>query len=134
MSRRYEKTNIKHEAGTPEYIREYMKLYRLRPEVKQRDKKQNDRWAKLRRAEWTEFIQSIIGNKCEICGYDKCWAAIDIHHNDPKNKTITFGIYIKRRLTEERKERVRKELENCKLFCCRCHREYHDLLNSTSVL
>jgi len=59
------------------------------------------------------------GGKCELCGYDKCIQALEFHHPDPKAKEfhISHGSY--------GWDRVRSEIEKCKLLCCRCHREIH---------
>ncbi len=62
-----------------------------------------------------------LGNKCKICEYNKCIAALDFHHLDPKIKE--FGIAKFRRYSFDK--RVKKELDKCILVCCRCHREIH---------
>jgi hypothetical protein len=64
------------------------------------------------------------GGKCIVCGYDKCLAALDFHHRDPKEKD--FGISQFRCVSfEKNKERVTKELDKCDLVCANCHREIH---------
>lgn len=59
------------------------------------------------------------GGKCKICKYDKCVAALEFHHLDPKKKehavNISHGSF-KKSLVEAKK---------CILLCCRCHRELH---------
>ena len=59
------------------------------------------------------------GSKCERCGYDKCMAALDFHHRNPKEKE--FGISSSGHSRSW--ERVRKELDKCELVCSNCHRE-----------
>ena len=61
------------------------------------------------------------GNKCEICGYDKCIAALEFHHKDYtekdfsiSNKGSTYGI-----------EKAKKEVDKCLLLCSNCHKELH---------
>jgi hypothetical protein len=61
------------------------------------------------------------GGKCEICGYDKCIAALEFHHRDHKEKEFglaqngnTFGF-----------EKAKKEADKCILICANCHRELH---------
>ena len=58
------------------------------------------------------------GGKCQICGYDKCPAALDLHHINGKKK---FGIGDKGYTRSWKK--VKKELDKCILVCANCHRE-----------
>jgi 5-methylcytosine-specific restriction endonuclease McrA len=60
------------------------------------------------------------GGKCQICGYDKCSAALEFHHVDPRTKDFT----ISQRMTTF--EAIRRELDKCVLLCANCHREVHD--------
>ena len=32
-----------------------------------------------------------MGEKCCLCGYDKCVAALEFHHIDPKQKDLSFN-------------------------------------------
>jgi len=59
------------------------------------------------------------GGKCSICGYDKCVAALDFHHINPKEKEFAFH-----GLTASWKK-AEKELNKCALLCANCHRELH---------
>ena len=61
------------------------------------------------------------GGKCKICGYDKCYDALEFHHLEPNKKD--FGIS-----TEGHTRSwvsVKKELDKCILVCANCHREIH---------
>ena len=60
------------------------------------------------------------GGKCQKCGYNKCDAAMDFHHTDPNKKELGIGNgrYF-------RFEKLKKELDKCKLLCSNCHREEH---------
>ena len=60
------------------------------------------------------------GGKCEICGYDKCVAALDFHHLDPSQKDTNW-IHMRR----WNPERVKKEVDKCQLVCRHCHSEIH---------
>lgn len=62
-----------------------------------------------------------LGGKCQICGYDRCIDALDIHHKDPKKKS--FGI--SEDGVTRSWERVKAEIEHCILICANCHREVH---------
>lgn len=60
------------------------------------------------------------GGKCELCGYDKCIAALEFHHLDPSKKE--FGIAQAKR---SHWNEVQLELNKCKMLCANCHRETH---------
>lgn len=59
-----------------------------------------------------------LGNKCFICGYNKCLEALEFHHKEPKEKKFAIaGIYNKKWDT------IVEELDKCVLLCSNCHRE-----------
>lgn len=60
-----------------------------------------------------------LGNKCEICGYDKYQNALDFHHIDPEYKEYAIGEI------NTDFSKLLKEIDKCKLLCNRCHRELH---------
>ncbi len=65
-----------------------------------------------------------LGGCCVRCGYNKCLAALDLHHTDPTKKDANW--------TTARYwswKRIEKELEHCELLCSNCHREFHENLN-----
>jgi hypothetical protein len=62
-----------------------------------------------------------LGGQCVRCGYNRCLAALDFHHRDPKEKEFTVSQY--RRLSFEW---VKIELDKCDLLCRNCHAEVHD--------
>lgn len=61
------------------------------------------------------------GNKCSICGYDKCSQALDFHHLDSNLKDFNLS---DRDLILDWKI-LKKELDKCILVCANCHRELH---------
>jgi hypothetical protein len=61
------------------------------------------------------------GGKCECCGYNKYIGAIEFHHEDPSKKDFNIA---KARLTSF-SDRVKSELDKCKILCANCHREAH---------
>jgi hypothetical protein len=65
------------------------------------------------------------GGKCEKCGYNKCVAAMDFHHKDPKEKN--FGL--SGNGNTQSWEKLTKEADKCLLLCANCHRELHEELN-----
>jgi ribosomal protein L30E len=65
------------------------------------------------------------GGKCEMCGYDKCVAAMDFHHKNPEEKD--FGL--SQNGHTKGWESLKNEADKCLLLCANCHRELHDDLN-----
>lgn len=63
------------------------------------------------------------GSKCERCGYDKSFAALQWHHTDRSQKD--FGISSKRGASLDK---LREETKKCKLVCANCHAEIHEEL------
>lgn len=70
------------------------------------------------------------GNKCEVCGYDKCGSALEFHHKEPNVKD--FGISAKGYTRSWQK--VKSELDKCILLCANCHRELHDGITQLSAV
>ena len=61
------------------------------------------------------------GNKCQICGYDHCYEAMEFHHYSKDKKY--FGISEKGYTRSW--EKVKAELDKCVMLCANCHREVH---------
>lgn len=71
------------------------------------------------------------GGKCEVCGYNKCLAALTFHHINPDEKS--FGISDKGH--EKDWETVKKEIFKTYLLCQNCHTEHHEgLLDLTHLI
>lgn len=64
-------------------------------------------------------IVDLFGGKCVICGYDKCFSALEFHHLDPKQKEHKISG------STSNKKKLIKEANKCILVCVRCHREIH---------
>lgn len=97
--------------------------YRLRNVIKSKTitPKSNYENVKAHRRKVKEILVQYKGGKCEICGYNKCIAALDFHHLDPKEKD--FGISqtnIYRNI-----DKLKEEVDKCLLVCANCHREIH---------
>ena len=60
------------------------------------------------------------GNKCAVCGYKTCEAALEFHHLNPEEKDFSIA---HARLTSF--ENIKSELDKCVLVCANCHREIH---------
>lgn len=74
-----------------------------------------------RRKKIKAMAVALKGGKCNICGYDRCVAALEFHHIDRKTKE--FGIALSG-LTRSW-EKTKRELEKCILICSNCHKEIH---------
>ncbi len=67
-----------------------------------------------------DSLKKIKGGKCELCGYDKNTASLNLHHTENKK----FGFSNKdiwNRSTEE----IIVEVSKCKLLCANCHQDLH---------
>lgn len=61
------------------------------------------------------------GGECQICSYDKCIAALDFHHINPKEKLFSISSAMSYSL-----KRLKKEVDKCILVCRNCHAELHN--------
>lgn len=67
-------------------------------------------------------LKAEFGNKCFLCGYDKCSAALEFHHKDGDEKEKNISS-----IARAGYEKAFKEAQKCVLLCANCHREAHDL-------
>ena len=65
-----------------------------------------------------------LGGVCCKCGYKKNYAALDIHHITPLEKTLNSSG--RSRCYDGSWEKIKKELDSCILVCANCHRELHN--------
>lgn len=63
-----------------------------------------------------------MGGKCQVCGYNRCNSALELHHINPKEKEMTFG---RLRSNCFSWNKVVIELRKCVLLCSNCHKEVH---------
>lgn len=87
----------------------------------------------MRTGEWKELRKDIKLRKklldmyklykgCAICGYNKCAAALDFHHEgEDKEKNIAKMVN-----SYFNFKRVLKEVKKCIVLCANCHREVHN--------
>ena len=66
-------------------------------------------------------IIKIMGGKCCLCGYDKCIAALELHHINPEEKEFSFSNYN----SYKKLDLLIDELKKCILLCSNCHKEVH---------
>lgn len=69
-----------------------------------------------KRAKAIEYL----GGRCIKCGYDRCIAALDIHHTDPLIKDSHF-----KSMRGWGWKRILAEIQSCILLCRNCHAEEH---------
>lgn len=62
----------------------------------------------------------VMGGKCQLCGYDKCISALELHHLNPVEKEFNFA-----KQKNKAWEDLQGELKKCILVCSNCHREIH---------
>jgi hypothetical protein len=70
-----------------------------------------------------EVIVGCMGGKCQICGYDRCDKALELHHINPEEKDFSFGFIL---ASCRSWELIYSEISKCILLCSNCHREVHD--------
>ena len=78
-------------------------------------KKQQERYEKNK----LELVR-YKGDKCAICGYNKCIAALDFHHLNPSNKNFNIGQNRGKSI-----EILKSEVDKCIMICANCHKELH---------
>ncbi len=82
-------------------------------------KKRSELVSEWRRRRKLKLI-NIKGDKCEICGYNKCIWALEFHHLDPKEKDFSIS-----QKNIKSMEKYIEEIKKCILVCSNCHREIH---------
>lgn len=82
---------------------------------------QSDR-VKRWRKHCKERIIAAMGGKCCVCGYNRCSAALALHHLDPTQKDIGLGAI---RANPKNWNDIVVELRKCVLICHNCHNEVH---------
>jgi hypothetical protein len=75
---------------------------------------------KTSRSYWRKLLRGLEKDKCSICGYNKCFAAIEYHHV----KGIKKYNVSKLMNTLPTREGI-EELDKCIAVCSNCHRELH---------
>ncbi len=96
--------------GTTEHVKETRGYYRCR--------QCRSESVVRRRRKVKEALVKGAGGRCQICGYDRCQAALEFHHVDPQTKQ--FGLA---RCGAHSFEKLRLEVRKCVLLCSNCHAE-----------
>ncbi|MBP7966673.1 hypothetical protein KAZ66_00170 [Candidatus Woesebacteria bacterium] len=63
-----------------------------------------------------------MGNSCQVCNYNKCNDALELHHLDPSEKEFGLGAIMAHPV---RWDKIVDEIKKCILLCSNCHREVH---------
>ena len=113
------KITAKNQHKYKEYYKNYWETHKEENSIK------NQKYYNEKRKNWIKYISTIIDIKCKKCGYDKYFDALDFHHPDPSMKEYELNPLMKLQLTEERKNKILKELEKGFFLCANCHREEH---------
>lgn len=72
-----------------------------------------------RRKKLKKEVIELFGGKCSSCGYNKCIDALDFHHRENKEESMS------RLIKNNCREKILKEAKKCILLCANCHRELH---------
>lgn len=99
-------------------LRQNWARHRRKPSVKIRKNAARRAWVAAEKQKCVNYK----GGACQICGYNKCLAALDFHHKNPAEKNGYGTGALKAHWTFEKNK---PELDKCILVCVRCHREIH---------
>jgi transposase len=72
-----------------------------------------------RRRKVKRILVDEAGGVCQICGYDRCIAALEFHHLEPTDKRFSLS----HRGVARSLARARAEARKCMLLCSNCHAE-----------
>lgn len=93
--------------------------FRLRPSGGYRCLKCRAEAVAARRRKVKQILVEEAGGACQICGYDRCIAALEFHHLVPSEKRFAMS----HRGVARSLERARAEAKKCVLLCGNCHAE-----------
>lgn len=63
------------------------------------------------------------GGKCEKCGYNKCYRALEFHHLNSEEKDFGLSTNLTKSISA-----LKEEVDKCILLCSNCHAEEHQRL------
>ena len=72
-----------------------------------------------RRRKVKAILVAEAGGCCNLCGYDRCTAALHFHHLDPAKKSFSLSL----RGVTRSLDTLREEAQKCVLLCSNCHAE-----------
>lgn len=118
--RKYNKTHIKERSIASK--KKYQRCKTERPFYYKELRKRNRELKKKNLVHWMEILSNLKMTECQACGYSRCFAALDFHHINPKEKRYEPGYLLNLFPTEERIS----EFKKCIALCANCHREGHN--------
>lgn len=65
----------------------------------------------------------LLGNRCCLCGYNRCIDALEFHHKNPHQKEFKLGSGNTMSWKDYKNEALK-----CILVCSNCHKEIHSEL------
>lgn len=77
----------------------------------------NSRNVSRRRLRIKQLLVQEAGGSCQMCGYNRCLAALQFHHLDPAHKIKQLSSW------SGSLEAARLEAGKCQLLCANCHAE-----------
>jgi len=80
----------------------------------------HNKYTKKKGKEKRKRAIDLLGGCCKLCGYNKCYEAIDLHHLKPEEKEVGFSL-----LKGWSWEKIEKAIKKCVPLCSNCHREVH---------
>ena len=105
-------------------------IYLSIEERKKARKQQNIDGVNRRRIRIKQNMLQFCGEKCCICGYNKCDRSLTFHHVNPNEKVLGIASH----MTNASWERIKNELKKCILVCSNCHNEIHAGLYDESFI
>lgn len=93
-----------------------------------RDKVRDRLREKKRKFKYKVDAVNLLGGKCNKCGYNDCYAALEFHHVDSSTKDKQL-----KNLLQGTWSKILIELEKCIVLCSNCHREEHWLQRHLSL-
>lgn len=100
-------------------------MARTKPDtIKEYNKRQSDKVKAWRKRTKMKLIASM-GGCCQICSYNRCHKALELHHIDATQKEKSFSQLMARPTAIAG---WFEEFKKCILLCANCHREIHENL------
>ena len=104
----------------PEKVKEANKKYRVAHKIETRTKAlvSYGRY----RDNWRAWFEAHGMDICAMCGYNRCFSAIDFHHVNPSEKETAIGKLLQGPITKRKIMEIAKTTPLCK----NCHAELHN--------
>lgn len=79
-------------------------------------------YVKAWRKNTKQKIVTSMGGCCQICSYNKCNDALELHHLNPNEKDFGVSAFMRHPV---KWESIVTEIKKCILLCSNCHKEVH---------